>query len=71
MRRWDLSKEKPVIATRFIREKRWVPTTQSEALRMIEEEMPETDAVATLSYILAEIKKGKIIVLTKKKCLKI
>jgi len=30
---------------------------------MIEEEMPETDPEGTLSYIMAEIKKGKTITL--------
>lgn len=30
---------------------------------MIKEEMPETDAQATLKYILAQIEKGKIITL--------
>ena len=30
---------------------------------MINEEMPETDAVGTLAYILAEITKGKAVTL--------
>jgi len=30
---------------------------------MIEEEMPETDPVSTLKYILSEIIKGKIVTL--------
>jgi hypothetical protein len=30
---------------------------------MISEEMPETDAEATLQYILSEIKKGKMVTL--------
>jgi len=34
-----------------------------DALRMIQEEMPETDPQATLDYILLEIKKDKIITL--------
>ena len=49
--------------TRYTYEKKWSKTTEKEALRMIEEEMPETDAQGTLSYIMAEIKKGKIITL--------
>ena len=53
-----MSKEKPVIATQFIREKRWVPTTRKEALRLIAEEMPETDPEGTLSYLLSETAKG-------------
>jgi hypothetical protein len=58
-----LSKEKPVIATRFLNEKRWVPTTRKDALRLISEEMPETDAEGTLSYILSETAKGKMVTL--------
>ncbi|WP_296823881.1 hypothetical protein [Sulfurovum sp.] len=51
------------ILTRYTYEKKWTKTTQKEALRMIKEEMPETDAEGTLHYILNEIKKGKIITL--------
>jgi len=58
-----LSKEKPVVLTQFLHEKRWVPTTRSDALRLIEEEMPQTDAEGTLAYILSEVKKGKSITL--------
>ena len=49
--------------TKYSYEKKWSKTTQKEALRMIVEEMPETDAKGTLSYIMAEIKKGKTITL--------
>lgn len=38
-------------------------TSQKEALRMIAEEMPETDAEGTLKYILSEISKDKTITL--------
>ncbi|WP_309496282.1 hypothetical protein [Sulfurovum sp.] len=38
-------------------------TSQKDALRMIEEEMPETDAKGTLLYIMAAIGKGKVITL--------
>ena len=38
-------------------------TSQKEALRMIEEEMPEADAEGTLKYILSEITKGKVVTL--------
>ena len=38
-------------------------TSQKDALRMIEEEMPETDAEGTLKYILSEIVKGKTVTL--------
>ena len=51
------------IYTRYIYEKRWQKTSQQEALRMIEEEMPETDAEATMQYILAEIEKDKVVTL--------
>jgi len=38
-------------------------TSTKEALRMIVEEMPETDAEATLAYILSEVAKGKTVTL--------
>ena len=38
-------------------------TSKKDALRMIEEEMPETDVQGTLTYIISEIKKGKTITL--------
>ena len=49
--------------TQYSYEKKWSKTTNKDALRMIEEEMPETDAPGTLSYIMGEIKKGKTITL--------
>jgi len=49
--------------TQYTYEKKWSKTTEKEALRMIEEEMPETDANGTLTYILTEIQKGKTITL--------
>ena len=51
------------IYTQYTYEKKWLKTSQKDALRMIEEEMPETDANGTLKYILAEIQKGKTITL--------
>ncbi len=51
------------IYTQYTYEKKWLKTSQKDALRMIEEEMPETDAEGTLKYILAEIQKGKTITL--------
>jgi len=51
------------ILTQYTYEKIWTKTTEKEALRMIEEEMPEADAKGTLDYILGEIRKGKIITL--------
>ncbi len=38
-------------------------TSQKDALRMIEEEMPETDPESTLKYILSEVEKGKLVTL--------
>jgi len=58
-----LSKEQYIVQTQFLNEKRWVPTSRRDALRLIGEEMPETDMEGTLVYILSEIKKGKIITL--------
>ena len=49
--------------TQYTYEKKWILTTEKDALHMIEMEMPETDATGTLSYILSEIKKGKTITL--------
>lgn len=49
--------------TQYTYEKRWQKTTEKDALRMIAEEMPETDAQATLKYIISQIEKGKIITL--------
>jgi len=51
------------IYTQYSYEKKWMKTSQKEALRMIEDEMPETDPQSTLSYILSEIKKSKIVTL--------
>ena len=51
------------IYTQYTYEKKWMKTSQKDALRMIEEEMPETDAEGTLKYILAKIQKGKTITL--------
>lgn len=51
------------IYTQYIYEKNWQKTSQKEALRLIEDEMPETDAQSTLTYILTELEKGKIVTL--------
>ena len=51
------------IFTQYTYEKKWTQTSQKEALRMIEEEMPDTDAEATLAYIISEITKGKRVTL--------
>ena len=49
--------------TQYTYEKKWVPTSTKDALRMIQEEMPETDPEATLQYIYNEIKKAKTVTL--------
>jgi len=51
------------IYTKYTYEKKWLKTSQKDALRMIEEEMPDTDAQGTLKYILSEIQKGKTVTL--------
>jgi len=49
--------------TQYSYEKKWMKTSEKDVLRMIEDEMPETDAESTLKYILSEISKGKTITL--------
>jgi hypothetical protein len=49
--------------TQYIYEKSWQKTTYKDALRMIKQEMPETDDDGTLKYILSQVEKGKIITL--------
>ena len=49
--------------TQYSYEKKWLKTSHKDALRMISEEMPETDAQGTLDYILSQIPKGKTITL--------
>ena len=51
------------LLTRLPHEKQWSPTTEQEALRLIAEEMPETDPQGTLAYILSQLQKGKTITL--------
>ena len=51
------------IFTQYTYEKKWSKINEKEALQIIEEEMPETDAQGTLHYILAAINKGKTITL--------
>ena len=51
------------ILTQYTYEKKWAKTTQKEALKIIEEEMPQTDVEGTFSYILKQIQKGKTITL--------
>ena len=58
-----MSDNKPVIQTQFVNETRWVPTSKKDVLRIILDEMPETDAEATLAYLIGETKKGKTVTL--------
>jgi len=51
------------IYTQYTYEKKWQKTNQKDALRMIEEEMPDTDAEGTLKYIISQIENGKTITL--------
>jgi len=51
------------ICTQYTYEKKWMKTSHQELLRMIEEEMPETDGASTLSYIIEEVQRGKVITL--------
>ena len=62
MLNWDGSKLTDIY-TQYIYEKIWQKTNSKDALRMIQEEMPETDPQSTLDYILSEIKKDKVITL--------
>ena len=58
-----MSDNKPVIQTQFVNETRWVPTSKKDVLRIILDEMPETDAEATFAYLISETKKGKTVTL--------
>jgi hypothetical protein len=49
--------------TQYTYEKKWTKTSTKDALRMISEEMPETDAEGTLAYIMTEAAKGKTVTL--------
>ncbi len=58
-----MSDRKPIIQTQFLYEKIWAPTTREVALKIIAEEMPQTDVEATLSYLLDSVKYGKVVTL--------
>ncbi len=49
--------------TQYTYEKKWTKTSEKEALQMISEEMPDTDAEGTLAYILSQVTKGKTVTL--------
>ncbi|WP_294959240.1 hypothetical protein [Sulfurovum sp.] len=52
-----------MLYTQYTYEKKWQPTSDKEALRIILEEMPQTDAEATLQYILSKTQRGETITL--------
>lgn len=52
-----------MLETQWGAEKRWVVTSEKEALSMIEQEMPETDAQATYAYIVERLKSTKMVTL--------
>jgi hypothetical protein len=56
-------KKAPILFTQYTYEKRWQKTSKVEALKMILEEMADTDAEGTFAYILTETSKGKIVTL--------
>jgi hypothetical protein len=49
--------------TQYTYEKKWTKTSEADALRIIEEEMPEADASGTLQYIKTVVAQGKVITL--------
>ena len=49
------------IQTQYNYEKTWVLTNEKDLLRMIEEEIGDTDAKGTLTYIKEVIKDSKVI----------
>lgn len=49
------------ILTQYIYEKRWRPTTEADALRIIEEEIGDADPKGTWSYVKSAIATGKTV----------
>lgn len=49
------------LLTRYITEKRWVPTGRKDALRILEEEAGNADPEGVLEYILEATKNGKVV----------
>ncbi|MEY3089747.1 MAG: hypothetical protein RL113_63 [Pseudomonadota bacterium] len=58
-----MGNEQMEMYTQYIYEKRWQKITSQEALRIIAEEMPETDQQSTLAYIMDQLGKGKVVTL--------
>jgi hypothetical protein len=51
------------VLTQYTYETQWQPTQEKDILRIIAEEMPETDPEGTWAYIREQILKGKIVTL--------
>lgn len=49
------------IQTQYTYEKTWTTTSEKDLLRIIEEEVGDTDPKGTLSYVKEAIKNGKTI----------
>ncbi|MEA3374069.1 MAG: hypothetical protein U9Q62_10345 [Campylobacterota bacterium] len=49
------------ILTQFVYEKMWRPTSDDDALKIIEEEIGDADPKGTLDYVKSAIKEGKTI----------
>ena len=49
------------ILTQFVYEKVWHPTSEADALRIIEEEIGDADPKGTWSYVKSAINKGKTV----------
>lgn len=49
------------ILTQYIYEKQWRPTSEADALRIIEEEIGDADPKGTWSYVKSAIEEGKTV----------
>ena len=49
------------ILTQYVYEKTWRPTTEEDAVRIIEEEIGDADPKGTWKYVKEEISRGKTI----------
>lgn len=49
------------ILTRFVYEKMWRPTSETDALKVIEEEIGDADPKGTLAYVKDAINEGKTV----------
>ncbi len=51
------------LETQYVYEKKWHKVSEQQILHLIAQEMPQADPQGTMVYILAEVKKGKIVTL--------